>query len=82
MHYTVSLLSTLPSFQCGFYLGQLKQNKQITAGKGETLDRGCIQKFPDRVHNDIYAYNNTHALRSSTRVMEAKLTRLTHEIAI
>jgi hypothetical protein len=28
--------------------------------------RGCIQKFPDSVSNEIYAYNNKHSLRSNT----------------
>jgi hypothetical protein len=28
---------------------------------------GCIQKFPDWVDNEIYAYNNTHSLRSNTK---------------
>jgi hypothetical protein len=43
--------------------------------------RGRIQKFPDWIDNEIN--NNKHSLRSNTRrVMEAKLTRLTHKIAI
>jgi hypothetical protein len=29
--------------------------------------RGCIQKFPDWVDNEIYAYNNKHSLRSNTK---------------
>jgi hypothetical protein len=29
--------------------------------------RGCIQKFPDRVDNEIYAYNNKHSLWSNTK---------------
>jgi hypothetical protein len=28
--------------------------------------RGCIQKFPDWVDNEIYAYNK-HSLRSNTK---------------
>jgi hypothetical protein len=28
--------------------------------------RGCNQKFPDSVDNEIYAYNNKHMLRSNT----------------
>jgi hypothetical protein len=28
--------------------------------------RRCIQKFPDWVDNEIYAYNNKHSLRSNT----------------
>jgi hypothetical protein len=34
-------------------------------------------------HNEIYAYNNKHSLRNNTkRAMAAKLTRLTHKMAI
>jgi hypothetical protein len=29
--------------------------------------RGCIQKFPDWVDNEIYTYNNKHLLRSNTK---------------
>jgi hypothetical protein len=29
--------------------------------------RMCIQKFPDWVDNEIYAYNNKHSLRSNTK---------------
>jgi hypothetical protein len=29
--------------------------------------RGRIQKFPDWVDNEMYAYNNKHSLRSNTR---------------
>jgi hypothetical protein len=29
--------------------------------------RGCIQKFPDWVDNEIYAYNNKHSLRSNIK---------------
>jgi hypothetical protein len=29
--------------------------------------RGCIQKFPDRVDNEIYAYSNKHSLKSNTK---------------
>jgi len=27
----------------------------------------CIQKFPDWVDNETYAYNNTHSLTSNTK---------------
>jgi hypothetical protein len=35
----------------------------------ETMNeiRGCIQTFPDRVDNEIYAYNNKHSLRSNAK---------------
>jgi hypothetical protein len=29
--------------------------------------RGCIQKFPDWVDNETYAYSNKHSLRSNTK---------------
>jgi hypothetical protein len=29
--------------------------------------RGCTQKFPDWVDNEIYAYNNKHSFRSNTK---------------
>jgi hypothetical protein len=29
--------------------------------------RECIQKFPDWVDNEIYAYNNKHSFRSNTK---------------
>jgi hypothetical protein len=29
--------------------------------------RGRIEKFPDWVDNEIYAYNNKHSLRSNTK---------------
>jgi hypothetical protein len=28
---------------------------------------GVTKKFPDRVDNEIYAYNNKHSLRSNTK---------------
>jgi hypothetical protein len=43
--------------------------------------RGCTQKFPDWVDNEIYAYNNKHSLRSNSKGCGGKLTRLTHKIA-
>jgi hypothetical protein len=43
--------------------------------------RGCIQKFPDWVDSEINNNNNTRR-EATQRVMEAKLTRLTHKIAI
>jgi hypothetical protein len=29
--------------------------------------RGCIQKVPDWVNKEIYAYNNKHSLRSNIK---------------
>jgi hypothetical protein len=43
--------------------------------------RGYIQKFPDLVDNKTNS-NNKHSLRRNTKIMAAKLTRLTHRIAI
>jgi hypothetical protein len=36
------------------------------ARKSDTLVRGCIEKFPDWVDNEMYAYNNKHLLISNT----------------
>jgi hypothetical protein len=45
--------------------------------------RGCNQKFPDWVDNEIHAYNNKHSLRSNAKVYGGKkLPKLTHKIAI
>jgi hypothetical protein len=41
-----------------------------------------IQKFSDWVDKEIYAYNNKHSLRTNAKVTAAKLTILTHKIAI
>jgi hypothetical protein len=48
---------------------------------------GCIQKFPDWFDNEINNNNNNnnnnkHSWEAIQRVMAAKLTRLTHKIAI
>jgi hypothetical protein len=55
-------------------------------GRRSHLEMGiwvCIQKLPDWVYNEICAYLWYYPLRSKTqRVMVAKLTRLTHKIAI
>jgi hypothetical protein len=37
------------------------------AWSSETLIRGCIQKFPDWVDDEIYGYNNKHSLRNNTK---------------
>jgi hypothetical protein len=42
--------------------------------------RGCIQKFPDWVDNEIITTTNT-SWGATQRVMAAKLTTLTHKIA-
>jgi hypothetical protein len=33
----------------------------------QLCERGCIQKFPDWVDNEIYAYNNKHSLRNNPK---------------
>jgi hypothetical protein len=38
----------------------------------ESISRGCIQKFPDRVDNEIYAYKNKHSLRSNKKAYGGK----------
>jgi hypothetical protein len=44
---------------------------------------GVTLKFPDWVDNEICAYNNKYSSRSNTNgYMAAKLTRLTHKMAI
>jgi len=47
-----------------------------------TYVRVCIQKFPDWVNNEIYAYSNKQSLWATQRVMAAKFTTITHKIAI
>jgi hypothetical protein len=37
-----------------------------TTGLNSNVQR-FIQKFPDWVDNEIYAYNNKHSLRSNTK---------------
>jgi len=44
----------------------LTQNAHARAHT-HTYMRGCIQKFPDSVDNETYAYNNKHSLRSNTK---------------
>jgi hypothetical protein len=39
----------------------------ITGRRQKLLVQGCIQKFPDWVDNEIYAYNNKQSLRSNTK---------------
>jgi hypothetical protein len=39
--------------------------------KGLNIE-GVSKKFPDRVDNEIYAYNNKHSLRSNTKCYGGK----------
>jgi hypothetical protein len=42
-------------------------NTANVTNEKQQVSRGCVQKFLDRVGNEIYAYNNKHALRSNTK---------------
>jgi hypothetical protein len=53
----------------------------ICCGQPQHLRRR-IQKSPDWVDSEIYAYNNKHSLKATQEVTVAKLTRLTHKITI
>jgi hypothetical protein len=55
--HTWNRLNQLPSFHVTWY--------EVSVTNGHK--RGYIQKFPVWVHNEIYAYNNKHWLRSSTK---------------
>jgi hypothetical protein len=35
--------------------------------------RGYVQKFPDWVYNEIYAYNNKYSLRSNAKGYDGKI---------
>jgi hypothetical protein len=37
---------------------------------------GCIQKFPDWVDNEIYAYNNKHSLRNNIKGYGSKTHKM------
>jgi hypothetical protein len=53
--------STHPATECGTrFPGFVKLTTHLDL-------RGCIQKFPDWVYNDVYAYNNKHSLGSNTK---------------
>jgi hypothetical protein len=41
--------------------------EKTAGGRISRIVRGCIQKFPDWVDNEIYAYNNKNSLRSNTK---------------
>jgi hypothetical protein len=47
--------------------------KWMVRGHNKTIIRGCIQKLPDWVDNEIYAYNNKHSLRSNTKGYSGKI---------
>jgi hypothetical protein len=62
----------------------LRRRPRPTLGFGakERRRRGCIQKFPDWVDNEITLTTLNTRCEATQRVMAAKLTRLTHKIAI
>jgi hypothetical protein len=41
--------------------------EQVQNEFSQQIVRECIQKFPDWVDNEIYAYNNKHSLRSNKK---------------
>jgi len=57
-------------------------SKWISPVLGESIIRECIQKFPDWVENDVYAYLLHFSFRCNTKGYGDKITRLTHKIAI
>jgi hypothetical protein len=66
------LLSSQIPFLLFFILSGLGTNSlQIQIyyyGNNHTTDIGeCIQKFPDEVDNEIYAYNNKQSLRNNAK---------------
>jgi len=66
------------------YCTNLRAEDKMITHVHEELIRGCIQKFPDRVGNEINNNNSKKNTRweATQRVMVAKHTRLTHKIAI
>jgi len=43
-----------------------------TPPENKDVIRGCIQKFPDWVDNEIHAYKNNHSLRINTKGYDGK----------
>jgi hypothetical protein len=60
--------------------GPRRWEKSVTCVISSFILQGCIQKFPDWVDNEIYAYNTSW--EATQRGMETKITRLIHKIAI
>jgi hypothetical protein len=46
--------------------------KEMYKRRNEDRIRGCIEKFPDWVSEEIYAYNNKHSLRATQSVYGGK----------
>jgi hypothetical protein len=44
--------------------------------------RGCHQKFPDWVDQEVKDNKNKHSLEATQSVMAAKTNRMTHKIVI
>jgi hypothetical protein len=53
------------------HIKETTQVQSITEQGAEGI-RGLIQKFPDWVRNEIYAYNNKQSFRSNTKVYGGK----------
>jgi hypothetical protein len=51
----------------GFIIADSRPDRESKIHFSWFVLRGCIQKFPDWVDNEIYAYNNRHSLRSNTK---------------
>jgi hypothetical protein len=58
----------------------VSQMLQLNSLETQNEIRGCIQKFPDWVDNEVTTINTRW--EATQRVMAAELTRLTHKIAI
>jgi hypothetical protein len=76
MWYDRILYSKVFPFPC------IHHSEVVSWGWGHFMSlQGCIQKFLDWVNNEITTAINTH-WEATQKVMVAKLTRLTHKIAI
>jgi hypothetical protein len=73
------------SFKCHSDPQQTSRCASVSANKFRSYDLylgGCIQKFPDWVDNEYTLTFVITRWEATQRVMAAKLTRLTHKIAI
>jgi hypothetical protein len=59
-----------PTGTGGFYPGVKRKDMKMTT---HYHLRGCIQKFPDWVDNEVNDYNNKHSLRSNTKSYDSKI---------
>jgi hypothetical protein len=63
---TWSNTSTPPYVFIAWCLVKHRHNFTVTLPINKQI-RGCIQKFPDWVHSEIYAYNNKHSFRNNKK---------------